>query len=45
MLDSQDPEVLFDLCDINHGKPSWTQVEAFINEKPLEAVVKDTVRL
>ena len=43
MLDSQDPEVVFDLRDVNQGRPQlyeefWTRVEAFINEKALEAV-------
>ena len=43
MLDSQDPEVVFDLRDVNQGRPQiyeqfWIQVEAFINEKALEAV-------
>lgn len=43
MFDSQDPEVVFDLRDINLGRPRfyepfWTQVEAFISKKALEAV-------
>ena len=43
MLDSQDPEVVFDMRDVNQGRPQiyeqfWIQVEAFINEKALEAV-------
>ena len=37
MLDSQDPEVVFDMRDVNQGRPQiyeqfWIQVEAFINE-------------
>ena len=43
MLDSQDPEVVFDMRDVNQGRPQiyeqfWIQIEAFINEKALEAV-------
>ena len=43
MLDSQDPEVVYDLRDINPGrpemyKPFWDEVKALINEKSLAAV-------
>ena len=36
-------DVVFDLRDVNQGRPQlyeefWNQVEAFINEKALEAV-------
>ena len=43
MLDSQDPEVVYYLCDINPGRTEkyeqfWAEVRALINETPLTAV-------
>ena len=43
MLDSQDPEVVYDLRDINHGRPQkfeqfWDEVAALINKMSLAAV-------
>ena len=41
LLDSQDPEVVYDLRDVNPDKkfePFWLAVESLINEKALAAV-------
>ena len=43
LLDSQDPEIIYDLRDVNPGRPQkyepfWRGVEALINEKALAAV-------
>ena len=43
MLDSQDPEVIYDLREINPGRREkyeefWAEVRALINEKSLAAV-------
>lgn len=43
LLDTQDPEVVYDLRNVNPGRPQkfepfWLAVEAFINEKALAAV-------
>lgn len=43
MLDSQDPDVVYDLRDVNSGRPEkyeqfWAEVKALLNEKSLTAV-------